>query len=178
MTHDVCDLDDESQTGVFEIACTNASLRRATRQLALLYDEAFEPSGLKATQFALLFCIEQLGGAEGPALQAVAGKLGIGISALTHALRPIVRDGLVELSPDARDKRTKRAALTPLGRSRLQHAALLWAESNRRVEALLGATEAALLRGLADRISGAEFASAFKIGFEAPVIPAEEMAEG
>ena len=44
-----------------------------------------------------------------------AGRLAIGISALTHALRPLVRDGLVELQQDPRDGRTKRGILTRLG---------------------------------------------------------------
>ena len=36
------------------IACTNTALRLATRQLTNLYDEALEPTELKATQAALL----------------------------------------------------------------------------------------------------------------------------
>ena len=39
--------------------------------------------------------------------------LAISISAVTHAMRPLVRDGLVRLQPDARDRRTKHAGLTP-----------------------------------------------------------------
>jgi len=58
---------------------------------------------------------------------------------LTHALRPTMRDGLVRLVPDARDRRAKRAVLTAPGRTRLQQAVRLWAAANRQVEALLGA---------------------------------------
>ena len=36
------------------IACTNTASRLATRQLTNLYDEALEPTELKATQAALL----------------------------------------------------------------------------------------------------------------------------
>lgn len=144
------------------LVCTNDALRRATRQLGMLYDETFAPSGLKATQFGLLIRIEQGADGEGPTLQTVADRLGVGISALTHALRPLVRDDLVALQPDARDKRAKRATLTPLGHQRLQEGRLLWAEAHQRVETLLGIEGAQHLRTLAERLSSDAFACAFK----------------
>ncbi|TGT34867.1 MarR family transcriptional regulator, partial [Mesorhizobium sp. M8A.F.Ca.ET.167.01.1.1] len=35
--------------------CNNATLRRAARRLGRFYDDALAPSGLKGTQFGLLF---------------------------------------------------------------------------------------------------------------------------
>jgi DNA-binding MarR family transcriptional regulator len=147
-----------------ELACTNTALRRAARQLTHLYDEAVAPMDLKATQLGLLSQIDSLGGEDGPTLQALAERLAIRISALTHALRPLVRDGLVELRPDARDKRTKHAALTALGRSRLDDGTMLWAAANRRVEDVLGSTSARMLRALADQVSSQKFLDAYKSG--------------
>jgi DNA-binding MarR family transcriptional regulator len=120
-----------------EIACTNTVLRRAARRLSQLYDEALAPLNLKATQNSLLTEIRRSiaeGYEEGPALQDLAGKLAIQISALTHALKPLVRDGLIEVRPDARDGRRKHGILTPLGRKRLTEAQELWAGANDRVE--------------------------------------------
>ena len=60
-----------------------------------MYDEALAPIGLKATQAGLLAQIGGLtgsGGQEGPTLHDLAERLAIGNSALTHALRPLVRD--------------------------------------------------------------------------------------
>ena len=57
------------------IACTNTALRLATRQLTNLYDEALEPTELKATQAALLAQIEKLTADHGPALQDLAEGL-------------------------------------------------------------------------------------------------------
>jgi DNA-binding MarR family transcriptional regulator len=152
-------------TGVLgELACTNTALRRAARQLGHLYDEAVAPTDLKATQLGLLSQIDSLGGDDGPTLQALAERLAIRISALTHALRPLVRDGLVELRSDAHDKRTKHAALTTLGRNRLDDGVMLWAAANRRVEAVLGSTSARMLRALADQVSSQEFLDAYKSG--------------
>jgi DNA-binding MarR family transcriptional regulator len=147
-----------------ELACTNTALRLASRQLGHLYDEAVAPAGLKATQAALLSQIDGLGGENGPTLQTLAERLAIRISALTHALRPLVRDGLIELRQDVHDKRTKHAALTALGRTRLGEALRLWAAANRRVEAVLGSTSAVMLRALVDQVSSKEFLDAYKTG--------------
>lgn len=147
-----------------ELACTNTALRNAARRLGQLYDEAVAPAGLKATQVAALAQVASLQDSDGqgwPTLQSLAERLAISISALTHALRPLVRDGLVELQPDARDGRTKRAALTPLGEDRLDAALVLWADVNRRVEAVLG-TSAETLRVLADDVTSPEFLAAYQ----------------
>ena len=145
-------------------ACTNTSLRRAARRLGQLYDEALAPIGLKATQAGLLAQIGGLtgsGGQEGPTLHDLAERLAIGNSALTHALRPLVRDGLVELRQDAHDRRTKRGILSRLGKARLREALLLWAAANRRVETVLEPGAADKLRSLADQISSQEFLDAY-----------------
>lgn len=147
------------------LACTNMALRRATRQLGQLYDDAIAPLGLKATQFGLLATISGLTEQEkGPTLNEVATRQRVQISALTHALRPLVRDGLVALSPDAADKRSKRAALTPAGRDRLQQAVSRWAEANGRVETTLGPGVAAGLRALSDLIASDRFLEAYRGG--------------
>jgi len=144
--------------------CNNTALRRAARRLGNLYDDALEPVGLKATQMGLmaeLARLTALGEGRAPSLQELATQLAIQISALTHALRPLVRDGLLALKPDEDDGRTKRAVLTPAGSARLSEAGAHWAAVNQRVEAVLGVDAAAQLRSLADRVSSDEFLAAF-----------------
>jgi DNA-binding MarR family transcriptional regulator len=145
-----------------ELACTHTALRRAARRLGHLYDEAVSPTGLKATQVGLLAKIDDLDGEDGPALQALAERLTIGISSLTYALRPLVRDGLIELRQDAHDKRTKHASLTALGRKRLAEGIRLWAVANRRTDVVLGHSSASTLRALADEVSSRRFLEAYK----------------
>jgi DNA-binding MarR family transcriptional regulator len=146
-----------------ELVCTETSLRRAARRLGRLYDEAVAPSGINATQVSLLAQIAGDRRPEGPTLQDLAERLGIQISALTHALRPLVRDRLVEVRQDARDKRTKHGVLTPLGKTRLEDALQLWAAANRRVEIILGPQSAENLRGLADQVASQEFLDAYAV---------------
>lgn len=144
--------------------CTNTSLRLAARRLGQLYDEALAPLNLKATQLGLIAEIEKLEGADrqGPTLQDLASRLAIQLSALTHALKPLMRDGLVEVRQDARDRRTKHAVLTQVGKARLTEGVVHWAAVNDSVEAVLGTASAASLRALADQVSSEAFILAYK----------------
>ncbi len=155
--------------------CNNTALRRAARRLGNLYDDALEPTGLKATQMGLMVEIARLRAASdgvAPTLQDLAARLAIQISALTHAMRPLVRDGLVTLQPDEVDRRTKRGVLTGAGMKRLEEAATHWADANARVEAVLGTDAAAALRALADQISSDEFLAAYsQAGLAKPTPP-------
>ncbi len=143
-----------------DVTCTNNALRRAARRLGQLYDEALAPIGLKATQVGLLGEITRLAAVDehgGPTLQELAGRLAILMSALTHAMKPLVRDGIVELRPDALDKRTKRCVLTPKGEALFNEALVFWASANNRVEEVLGHDSAAQLRGMADHVASEAF---------------------
>lgn len=152
------------------LVCTNTAVRLAARRLGQLYDEALAPLNLKATQLALMVEIGKLTRASGraPTLQELANRLAIQLSALTHALRPLVRDGIVELRQDALDRRTKRAELTLTGTSLLSQAVVRWAEANQRVEAVLGPASAANLRALADQVSSDGFLAAYRADAPAP----------
>lgn len=144
--------------------CTATSLRLAARRLGQLYDEALAPLDLKATQLALISEIDKLMGADqqGPTLQDLATRLAIQVSALTHALRPLVRDGIVELRQDVQDRRTKHGILTPLGKTLLSEALVRWATANDQVEVALGPASAASLRALADQVASDAFLVAYK----------------
>jgi DNA-binding MarR family transcriptional regulator len=148
------------KTTVEILACTNTALRRAARRLGNLYDDALAPTELKATQVSLLSEIKRLTEAnagKAPSLQDLALKLSIQMSAVTHALRPLVRDSLIVLRPDEEDRRTKRCALTSVGVRKLDEALGYWEAANSRVEAILGRDSAAALRALADYVASEKF---------------------
>lgn len=180
---DVNDSPDESAAYGLDIlggrACTITPLRLATRRLEQLYDEALAPLSLKATQLALLAGIHRLTGADqqGPVLQDLAALLAIQLSALTHALRPLVRDGIVELRQDAQDRRTKHSVLTSLGKTRLSEGIVRWAATNDQVEAALGFASAANLRALADQVASDAFLVAFRAGDQSPALGTEHKEE-
>lgn len=153
--------DVESTEAYDPLTCTHTALRVASRQLTQLYDDALAASGLTSGQALLVARIDELGGAPGgtgPSLQALAKRLSIQISALTHALRPLVRDGLVEVVVDANDRRVKRAVLTERGLKQTRQMYVLWQELNERIDAVLGEGTTEQLRGLANLVAAPGFA--------------------
>jgi DNA-binding MarR family transcriptional regulator len=160
----------EALAGLRQVACTNTALRRASRRLGQLYDEALAPTGLRGTQLSLLTQIDAMtlptkrGNAAGPTLQDLASEQSLRVSGITHALAPLVRDGLIELMQDALDARVKRALLTPKGRARLAKAIERWAIANRHVEEVMGSAKTAKLRELADQVSTETFDLSTELG--------------
>ncbi|MBZ9962394.1 MarR family winged helix-turn-helix transcriptional regulator [Mesorhizobium sp. BR1-1-2] len=130
--------------------CNNATLRRTARRLGRFYDDALAPSGLKGTQFGLLF---QISASSEPAMGTVAEALIMDLSALGHTLKPLVRDGYVETFPDKDDRRVKRVRLTPHGRAKLEEAIKLWSVAQQRFEEMVGAEQAAKLRATLDDVA-------------------------
>lgn len=136
-------------------ACTYAALRRATRRLGQIYDEAVAASGLKSTQVTLLYQVRRL---EQPTVRQLANELVMDLSALGHTLKPLERDGLVQLHTDTRDRRAKRVHLTESGNSKLDLALSLWQAVHRRSEEVLGENKAAELREMLDWMASQGFA--------------------
>ena len=139
--------------------CSNTAIRRASRQLGQLYDDCMEGTGLKGTQFSLL---SQIAASGEPALKQLAEAMVMDLSALGHTLKPLIRDGYVELVPDAEDRRVKRARLTELGQR--TRAALLenWRDAQDRFDRVFGKEPSADIRKALALISSPEFAAAFR----------------
>jgi len=134
--------------------CNNATLRRAGRKLGRFYDDVLAPSGLKGTQYGLLYQIHI--GSE-PAMGAIAEALIMDLSALGHTLKPLIRDGYVETFADKDDRRVKRVRLTPQGGLKLNEATKLWTIAQQRFEAMVGKDQAAKLRAALDAIAALDF---------------------
>lgn len=152
--------DVESTEAYDPLNCTHTALRVASRQLTQLYDDALAPAGLTSGQALVVARIDEMRGAPGgtgPSLQALAKRLSIQISALTHALRPLVRDGLVQVVVDGNDRRVKRAVLTERGFKQTQQMYVLWRELNQRIDAVLGAGTTEQLRDLANLVAAPDF---------------------
>jgi DNA-binding MarR family transcriptional regulator len=139
--------------------CNHATIRKATRRLGQLYDDALTPSGLRGTQFVILAEIASL---EGPTLRELAQTLVMDLSALGHTLKPLIRDGYVELAPDPSDRRAKRARLTAAGTAKLDEMVKLWRTAQGTFEAVFGAEKAADLRSILGFLASETFNSAYR----------------
>ena len=124
--------------------CLCGRLRRASRTLSRLYDEALEPAGLTVTQFSILRTLTRL---EHPTLGELAEETSHEKSGLWRTLQPLIRDGLVETAADGR---AQRLGLTDQGMMALVRAMPLWRQAQGRVERVLGPRGRALVDLLAD----------------------------
>ena len=71
------------------LPCACANLRRASRAVTQLYDEALRGSGLRITQFTLLQFLAQL---QKPVTQGALGtQLALDSTTLSRTLKPLVR---------------------------------------------------------------------------------------
>ena len=123
--------------------CLCLHAQRAARSLARHFDEAFRPLGLTNGQFSLMM---SLNGAHPPFMGEAAALLAMDRTTLTAALKSLQRRGLVEVTADEKDKRSRRLILTPAGRSLLAHAYPLWKAAHAEIEQKLVPAEPDRLR--------------------------------
>ncbi len=124
--------------------CLCLHAQRAARTLSRLFDEAFQPLGLTSGQFSLLNALNR---PKPPAIGAVAQLLAMDRTTLTAALKPLERDGLVAVSVDPDDRRSRLLHLTEKGRTTLASAVPVWRDLHAAVEARLSGLGPDDLRG-------------------------------
>lgn len=137
--------------------CSNGAIRRAARRMGQVYDDAFAPVGLKGTQYSMLSQISRL---QGPTMRGLANELVMDLSALGHTLKPLERDGYVELSVDATDRRCRRVRLTENGVRKFEEAREIWNRIRSAFEDIYGVEEATQLRAKLDYVASEKFAEA------------------
>jgi DNA-binding MarR family transcriptional regulator len=131
--------------------CLCLHIQRAARALARRFDAALRPIGLTQGQFSLLTSLNR---AAAPTIGDVSALLALDRTTLTANLKPLQRRGLVRVTVDRNDRRSRRIALTPAGRKLLAAAAPIWKRAHAQAEAELKSATAdtlrATLRELAD----------------------------
>src|ERR1700745_1249319 len=106
--------------------CNCTALRKDSRRISQLYDTALVPSGLKATQRAIL---AQISRSAPTTVGALAAALVMDSGALAHTLKPLERDRLVAIEIDLDDRRNRLITLTAKGRAKLTQTDFLWAKA-------------------------------------------------
>jgi len=139
--------------------CNCTALRKATRRVSQLYDVVLAPTGLRSTQRSMLIYIAR---AEDPTVGELAASLALDRSALTHNLKPLERDGFVQVVADQNDKRARRVMLTDAGRKKLAESMVLWEQAQQCFETVFGEKKAETLRALLEFIASTGFAQAFQ----------------
>lgn len=123
--------------------CLCLHIQRAARALARRFDEALKPVGLTSGQYSLLMALNR---PYPPAIASVAQLLAMDRTTLTAALKPLSREGLVDISVDPDDRRSRLLALTDKGRAVLAAAVPLWRETHTEIESGLAPLSPDVLR--------------------------------
>jgi DNA-binding MarR family transcriptional regulator len=121
-------------------------VQRAARALGRRFDDALRPHGLTNGQFSLLMSLNR---PEPPAMGPVASLLAMDRTTLTAALKPLERRGLVQITPDPGDRRSRILKLTDAGKKLLAEALPVWKQVHDEIERRIpDADPEALRRGL------------------------------
>ena len=115
--------------------CICARLRRTTRRVSQIYDRHLEPYALTISQFGVM---AQVRVGDAPSIGQLAERMVMDPTTLTRALRPLERRGLLALTPDPADRRTRRLTLTEEGRALLRRARAGWEAAQAEVRTALG----------------------------------------
>ncbi|MDG4718633.1 MULTISPECIES: MarR family winged helix-turn-helix transcriptional regulator [Thalassospira] len=129
-------------------SCLCLHVRRAARTVARRFDDAFRPLDLTSGQYSLLMSLNR---PSPPHMKDVADLLAMDRTTLTANLKPLERRGLVDITPDPKDKRGRLLSLTKDGMALLVRAFPIWKETQNQLESLVADSNAQQL--LADLIS-------------------------
>lgn len=120
--------------------CYCVSLRRASRKLTALYDEALAPAGVNVAQFSLLRKINRLGPLSLTALAEVAD---LDRSTVGRNVRVLAETGMMTLEA-GEDQREAVVSLTAVGRRAVATGSPLWDNVQADIETRLGKRAAQL----------------------------------
>jgi DNA-binding MarR family transcriptional regulator len=117
------------------LPCVCGSIRRTSRALTQVYEQALRRLGLRATQFTILQVLSRAGDAS---QRRLGQMLAMDSSTLTRTLEIMSREGWVE-HRRGKDQRQRWWSLTKSGRMQLQRAEPVWAELQSRLRRRVGA---------------------------------------
>ena len=123
--------------------CLCLHLQRAARALARRFDDALRPLGLTSGQYSMMMALNQ---PAPPTMGLVASILCVDRTTLTAALKPLKRRGLVTVTVDDSDRRSRRLKLTPAGRALLARAVPVWRRTHAEIDRLVPDAGAERLR--------------------------------
>lgn len=114
--------------------CLCLHVQRAARALARRFDEALRPFDLTNGQFSLMMSLNR---PKVPGMGEVAALLAMDRTTLTAAVKVLEGRGLIKVTRDAADRRSRLLALKSKGRRLLARAVPVWKAVHFEVEGLL-----------------------------------------
>jgi len=127
--------------------CTAAKVRRLSRRVSQIYDDALGPHGLTVGQYGLLACLSRR---RGTAIGALAAMLAADASTVSRLVKPLAAAGLIIIRSAPEDKRSKLVWLSDDGHRRRSAAQAGWQAAQDQLLAALGDGRLAALRFMLD----------------------------
>lgn len=114
--------------------CTCFNLRKAMRIVTHIYDDAMRPTGLRATQFALLVHASAMGPVP---LTKLAEAMATDRTTLARNLEPLEKEGLLSVE-EGKDRRSRIVSVTDEGLGKLAQAYPVWKKTQDEVKGIIG----------------------------------------
>ena len=131
-------------------ACVCGNLRKASRLISQIYDEFLKPSGLKATQSALLMTIKSF---ERATISKLAKWTIMDRTTVTRNLKVLEKKGLVKIQL-GEDQRKKVVTITDKGIDALLSGYPFWEEAQHHVAEIIGEDKSNhIVKELSDMVS-------------------------
>jgi len=115
--------------------CNCFASRQAARYLTRLYERYLAPVALTSTQFTILLLVDE---EPGIPMRELSEAMVMDRTSLVRALKPMQRDGLIDIAASPADARQNVMSLTADGRQRLEQALPLWQQAQHEFEGEFG----------------------------------------
>ena len=127
--------------------CYNLAMRKSTRLITHFYEERLATVGLKVGQFSILRAVNYRKKTTNKELQSI---LVLDQTTLSRAIKPLIRDGLLSITADESDLRSKIISLSPKGKIAYQEALPLWKDAQQSLKDKLGNKQINQILNLSD----------------------------
>lgn len=117
--------------------CACARVRAAARLITRAYDDRLRPTGLKASQLAVLAAVDSM---DAPSIAALSKALFMDRTTLSRNLRPLISAELVIAQEDGYG-RSKAIKMTTEGEAMLKVAFPLWRRAQEDLKGRLGESQ-------------------------------------
>lgn len=130
-------------------ACASFNFRRTARAVTRLFDLAFQPSGIRSTQFSILVGVAKT---QPTPISGLADLLVIDPTTLTRSLRLLEKEGLLAISKRS-TLRQRFVTLTPQGEQKLANSLPQWRAAQERFSQAVGPEYWSNLRNELERLA-------------------------
>jgi DNA-binding MarR family transcriptional regulator len=130
-------------------SCGSFNFRRTARAVTRLYDQAFQSSGIRSTQFSILVAVAKT---QPTSISALSSVLIIDSTTLTRSLGLLKKEGILTVSARG-PKRQRFVNLTPKGEKLLADSLPAWRAAQERFVQAMGSEYWVHLRAELERLA-------------------------